>query len=102
MEGLSPDLIASLMAKSRTRNQYGPKLLEFMDSDEAAINPADVWPSEFGNKNPSTMYQGFRKAAEVAGLSDQLRISQLDDNVFILHLERVNLALAKPTLEVAA
>jgi hypothetical protein len=97
MEGISNDLIAELLAKGRTRNQYGPKLLEFCESDEAAINPRDVWPIEFGNKNTSTMYQGFRKAMIDGKLEDILQISQLNDEMFILHKERVALVQAQLT-----
>lgn len=94
MEGLSPDLIAELLTKGRQRNQYGPKLLEFMSSEEAAINPRDVWPAEFKNKQTTTLYQGFNKAAKDANLTDVLRISQVDGEVYILHTERVALAIA--------
>lgn len=97
MKGLSADFIATLMANTRTRNAYGPKLLEFVESDEAAINPRDVWFAEFGAKQSGTMYQGFMKAAKDAKLTDTIRISQVDGEVFILHTERVSLALAAAT-----
>lgn len=93
MKGLPSDLITSLMAKSRQHNAYGPKLLEFVNSDEAAINPAETWPLEFSGKKATTLYQGFRTAAEKANLSDQILIKQSDDNVFLLHKERVTLVL---------
>lgn len=92
MKGLDNDLIKSLMGSTRTRNMYGPKLLEFMDSDEAAINPADVWPLEFGTKNTTTVYQGFLNAAKAAEVSDLIWIKQKDGQVYILHRERAILA----------
>jgi hypothetical protein len=95
MKGLSPDLINSLMAGSRTRNAYGPKLKEFMDSDEAAINVAEVWPVEFGGKKATTLYQGFRLAADKADIMDQVLIKMSDETVFILHKERCTLAITE-------
>lgn len=89
MKGLSADLITQLMQSSRSRNTYGPKLAEFIESDEAAINPADVWPLEFGGKEASTLYQGFQLAAKKADLQDTILVKQSDGAVFILHKERV-------------
>lgn len=40
LKGLDASKIGELLAGTRTRNQYGPLLMEFMESDEAAINPA--------------------------------------------------------------
>jgi hypothetical protein len=91
--GLSTDLIADLMASGRTRNAYGPKLNDFIESDEAAINPADVWPIEFGKKEASTLYQGFLGAAKKANLQDTILVKQSEGKVFLLHKERVTAAL---------
>lgn len=96
MKGLSSDMVAELMANSRGRNQYGPKLLAFAESDEAAINPAEVWPLDFAGKKATTLYQGFRLAAEKAGLGapdGPILIKQSDDNVFLLHNDRVSVML---------
>lgn len=94
MKGLPDEFINELMATSRSRNVYGPKLLDFCESDEAAINPAEVWPIEFGNKKATTLYQGFRNAAEKADLQEVVMIKQSDDAVFILHKERVSVLMA--------
>jgi len=94
MKGLPDQFINELMANTRSRNVYGPKLVEFCESDEAAINPAEVWPVEFAGKKASTLYQGFRTAAEKADISDLVLIKQSDDSVFILHKERVALVMA--------
>jgi hypothetical protein len=95
MKGLSPELILDLMSKGRTRNTYGPKLVEFCESDEAAINPAEVWPIEFGKKEATTLYQGFLTASKKANLTDTIMVKQSDGHVFILHKERVNIKLAE-------
>jgi len=93
MTGLSADFISDLMAKGRTKNTYGPKLVEFIESDEAAINPAEVWPIEFSKKEASTLYQGFLGAAKKGELTDTIMVKQSDGHVFLLHKERVNLLL---------
>jgi hypothetical protein len=93
MKGISADLISDLMAKGRSKNVYGPKFAEWFESDEAAINPAEVWPLEFGRKEASTIYQGFLGAAKKANLQDAVMIKQSDGAVFLLHKERVNLLL---------
>jgi hypothetical protein len=95
--GLSAEDIERLMGESRQRNTYGPKLLDFLNSDEAGINPAEAWPLEFGKKNASTLYQGFLTAAKKAEVADQIRILQNDGKVFILHVERAGIVLNKET-----
>jgi hypothetical protein len=97
MAGLSNDMILKLMAGGRARNAYGPKLKLFLDSDEAAINPAEVWPIEFGQKKATTLYQGFNTAIKEAGLNDTVQIKQSDGQVFLLHTERVALLFTQDT-----
>lgn len=93
LKGLTSDKVAELMANSRQRNAYGPKLIEFCESDEAAVNPSETWPVEFAGKKASTMYQGFRNAAEKAGLQDTILIKLSDDAVYILHKGRVSVLM---------
>lgn len=102
LKGISADKLSELMGKARTRNTYGPKLLEFMESDEAGINPAEVWPMEFGEKLTTTLYQGFMNAAKKSDLKDKIKILQSDDNVFILHNERAAVAREELQAENAA
>lgn len=96
--GLSSEKITELMGAGRARNAYGPKLVTFMESDEAAINPVEVWPIEFQAKQASTLYQGFLTAVKKAGLEDQVLVKQNDGNVYLLHKERVAIALASPSI----
>jgi hypothetical protein len=90
-KGLPTNLIDELLANTRTKNVYGPKLLEFAQSDEIGINPAEAWPMEFGKKKATSLYQGFRNAAEKAGIMNTVLIKLYDDNVYILHKERLAL-----------
>src|SRR3569833_221244 len=96
MNGLSNDDILALISKTRTRNQYEPKAVDFLASDEAAISVKDVWPVEFAAKNPSTLYQGFLNASKK--LTDEQRslllVKQHADNVFLLNKSKLALLLA--------
>ena len=94
-KGLDASMIKSLMAQSRSRDTYGPKLLEFVESDEAGINPRDVWPLEFGEKKSSALYQGFNTAVKSAKLGEVVRVLQRDDNVFLLHNERMRVMVER-------
>lgn len=96
---LTPDMIEAILGKSRSRNVYGPKLLEFVnESDEAGINPREAWPTEFKSKQASTMYQGFMKAVNEADLTETVLIKQSDGEVFILHKQRMALLLNTPVV----
>ena len=96
IKGLDPKMIAELMGNSRSRNVYGPKLLTFVESDEAAINPAEVWPIDFGSKKTTALYQGFLNAAKNAELTDVVLVKQYDGGVYLLHKERANVAINPP------
>lgn len=94
-KGLTNDVIAQLIGKGRSRNAYAPKLTLFIESDEPAINVAEVWSMEYGQKKATTLYQGFRKAVADAKLEDVVFVKQDDGNVFLLHNERVARILAE-------
>lgn len=94
MQGLPPEMIADLMANSKSRNVYGPKLLEFCESDEAAINPAESWPVEFGTKKATSLYQSFNSHIKKAELTEIVQCKLYNDTVFLLHLERVATVMA--------
>jgi hypothetical protein len=91
-KGLSNDDILALLSKGRERNAYGPPLLEFCNSSEAAISVRDYWP-KFKHKTASTLYQGFNTAINNASLKDTVDVKKVEDNVYLLHKERVALAL---------
>lgn len=87
--GLSNDQIAALYAKRRVKGLYEDKLMELMESDEPAIDPADSWPVEFSNKSATTMYQGFNNAAKKLNLADDVDVIQRDGAVFIAVKTRI-------------
>jgi len=91
IKGLPQDMIATLMGNTRSRNAYGPKLMAFIESDEAAINPSEVWPVEIGQKKATAIYQGFLNAAKAAEVTDVVLVKQYDGGVYLLHRERANI-----------
>jgi hypothetical protein len=93
-KGLSRELIDELMAGSRGRNVYGPKLKVWLeDSDEPAVNPAEVWPVEFGSKKATALYQGFLTAAKAAEIHESqdgpVKVLNRDGKVYLFHMERI-------------
>jgi len=92
--GLTLEQIMELQSKKRIKGLYEDKLYDLMNkSDEPGIDPAEEWPLDFGQKQASTLYQGFRNAAEKLQIADQVEILQRDNHVFILVKSRVALAL---------
>jgi hypothetical protein len=87
LKGLSPDLVAKLLSEGRGRNQYQPRLAQFMESDEPGVDPKEEW-AEFRGKKATTLYQGFRTAAEAAGVLDDIIIRKVENDLFILHKAR--------------
>ena len=91
---LTPQEIANLMAKKRTKGLYEEKLTElYSDSDEAGVDVAEQW-IDFAGKNATTLYQGFSNAAKKLGLEDAVDIVNRDGHVFILVKTRVALVLS--------
>jgi len=92
-QGLDPKMIDQLMSNTRSRNTYGPKLLEFHESDEAGINVREVWV-EFKNKKVTALYQGFMNAVKNAEMEDDILVKQYDGQVYLLHKQRAIVALS--------
>lgn len=86
---LSQDKILELYANRRTKGLYEEKLAEKNATDEPGFDPREDYPALFGKKNATTLYQGFRNAAEKLDLEDQVEVIQRDGNVFILFKSRV-------------
>lgn len=95
LKGLDPSDVLGLLAQARGRNAYGPKLMAFIESDEAGVNVAEVWP-EFAGKIATTLYQGFRTAREKAQIEDGVvTILNRDGQVYLIHNERAHLLAAE-------
>ena len=93
-KGLDRDAINEILAGSRGRNAYGPKLVTFCnESDEPAIEPAEVWKPEFGSKKATALYQGFLTAAKAAEVHESqdgpIKVINRDGKVYLFHMERV-------------
>ncbi len=90
-KGLEDADILALMA-TRTRNQYAPKAVEFLKSDEKAINVKDVWPLEFGEKSAASLYQGFKTAvSKDDAVKDLIFVKKHEDNVFLINTEKLEM-----------
>lgn len=88
VKGLSPEMIAELLGKTRVRGAYNAPLDSFIESDEAVINVVDNFPM-FSQKEASTLYQGFLNAVKKAQLEDTVRVIKQADQVFLAHNERL-------------
>jgi hypothetical protein len=96
IKGLPRNVIDDLMAHGRQRGIYPTKLFAWLEkSDEAAIEPAEAWPVEFGKKSASALYQSFSAAAKKADLignddpeKDVIALRQYDGHFYMIHKER--------------
>lgn len=85
---LSPDQIAAIYAKRRTKGQYVELLTEFLASGEAGVSVKEQWGAFLGGKQPTTIKQGFEGAKdkkdspEDAGLVDVIVDG---DDVYLIH-----------------
>lgn len=86
--------IKALMGTGRVRGLYDAKLVEFENSDDPAINVAETWPIEMGQKPATTIYQGFNNVLNKNDLKDKFEVKQSDGQVYLLHKERVALLMA--------
>lgn len=80
--------IQALYATRRTKGQYEDLLVEFLNSDENGFSVKDDHPM-LADKTASTLYQGFRNAAEKLEVSKVIDVINRDGQVFVLHTERV-------------
>lgn len=87
---LDKALIDELLGSVRIKGLYEAKLNEFIASDDPAINPRESWPEFFANKTAGSMYQSFNNAKKkLNGSGEAVVILRRDDEVFIMHMERV-------------
>jgi hypothetical protein len=114
---LTQDKIAQLYANRRVKGLFEEKLTEvYHNSDELGFDPYEDWPMEFAptvmvpklnpdtnqptgefdqvttRKSPTSVYQGFRNAAEKMGIADDVDVVQREGSVFVLIKSRCLLA----------
>jgi hypothetical protein len=90
------DFIDSLMAKSRSRGAYQPKLEFFAtETDEPAINVREQWEAEFGSKTAEALAQSFNSWIKKADLEDVIVVRKDEDDVYLIHLQRYQAARAE-------
>lgn len=86
--GLDLTQIQELMGKGRLRGAYHDKFEDFINSDESAVDVAEAWPLEFGQKVATTLYQGFNNVVSKAGLGDTVKVINREGKVYLVHMER--------------
>lgn len=87
---LSQDKIAALYAAKRTRGFYREVLETQLAGEENGFAAKETYP-KLNGKETSTIYQGFRNAAEKMGISEQLDILNSDEEVYVIFKDRVEL-----------
>lgn len=88
---LTPEQVQALYAKRRTRGAYAEILAEALaNSDENGFAVKATFP-QFAEKPATTLYQGFRNAADKLKISDNVDILNSDDEVFVIFKDRVSL-----------
>jgi hypothetical protein len=97
--GLSNDKILALYSDRRQKGIYGARLGEAIESDEAAFNPREAWPLDFSKKSATTLYQGFRNAADKLdkGIAEDIDVIQRDGEVYVCFKSRIALILNEST-----
>jgi di/tripeptidase len=99
LTGLSAEQINKLLMNRRNRGGYEAPVTDFANSDEAAISVKDNYPL-FAGKKGSTLYQGFRNAAEKLGYKDQIQVVLQGEDVFLFHNARLEaIGMASATTE---
>jgi hypothetical protein len=88
---LDPKLVKTLYAKKRTRGGYQHILTEVMESDENGFAAKATYP-QLAEKAATTLYQGFRNAADKMGISEQVDILNSEDEVYVIFKDRVEQA----------
>jgi len=88
--GLAFDKIQELMGKGRLVGVYPRCTQEFVDSDDPGVDVQEAWPMEFGKKNATTLYQGFRSVVTKDDeLAKTILVKQDDGHVYLMHTGRI-------------
>ena len=92
---MDPNKIRELLSQAKApKGVYASCFVEFMNSDEPAINPAETWPQYFGDRKASAMVQSFRIAAKTAKAEKDVTITQVGDELYLIHNERARVVVA--------
>jgi hypothetical protein len=87
--GLSSEEIDNLLGGGRLPAEtYENIFQKFLGSDEPAVWIKQTWKI-VEKKEASTLYQAFNKEIKKAGLEDKVLVKRSDEDVALLHLERL-------------
>jgi hypothetical protein len=65
------------------------------------VDVKETWPTEFGQKSATTLYQGFSNAAKKLDLEDAVDIVNRDGHVYILVKTRVAIVMEQEAANAA-
>ena len=94
MAGLSPDQVAALLSKTRTKGQYIQYLNEFIDGGEMGVEVGEQWVA-LKDKKGTTLKQGFDNAKdnkEAHEGAENIQVIKQDEKVYLVNLSHEELA----------
>jgi hypothetical protein len=94
------DFLNQLLSPKKLPKGYiGECIVKFVnESDEAYINPAEVFPLLKGKK-VDTLYQGFNNARNDAELQSVISLTKMGEDLYIVHNERAQVRQQELELE---
>lgn len=94
MAGLSPDQVAALLSKTRTKGQYIQYLNEFIDGGEMGVEVGEQWVA-LKDKKATTLKQGFDNAKdnkEAHDGAENIQVIKQDEKVYLVNLAHDEIA----------
>jgi hypothetical protein len=94
MAGLTPEAVAALLSKTRTKGQYIQYLNEFVDSGEMGVEVGEQWVA-LKDKKGTTLKQGFDNAKdnkEAREGSENVQVIKQDEKVYLVNLAHEELS----------
>lgn len=91
MAGLTPEQIAALLGKTRTKGQYIIYLNQFVASGMDGVCANEQWV-DLKDKKASTLKQGFENAKDnkdAAEGSENVKVISNEDLVYLINLSHV-------------
>jgi hypothetical protein len=85
--GMTPEQVAELLGKAKTRGGYVTMMNEFLASGEAGVCVNEQWP-ELKEKKAATLKQGFDNAKlnkNVNAGADDIKVIANDDLVYLIN-----------------
>lgn len=94
MAGLTPEAVAALLSKTRTKGQYIQYLNEFIASGEMGVEANEQWVA-LRDKQATTLKQGFDNAKDhkdAADGAENIQVIKSEDKVYLVNLAHEDIA----------